>query len=96
LLLMSLAGCSSTAIVVLLRKMGKTVSGFTVNAQGIKRLQPLIMFKKITLEFQISSPDATVTDLEKAIELAERSACPVWQMVKSNVEVVPKFTISPI
>ena len=46
LLLMSLAGCSSTAVVYLLRKMGKNVSGMKVNAKGVRRSQPPIKFKK--------------------------------------------------
>ena len=47
LLLMSLSGCSATAVVYLLRKMGKTVSGLEVNAKGVRREQPPIKFEKI-------------------------------------------------
>ena len=93
LLLMSLAGCSSTAIVVLLRRMGKSISGFSVNAQGIKRDQPPIKFEKILLEFSIHSQDATEKDVQKAIDLSEESACPVWAMLKNNVEVHTEFQI---
>ena len=48
LLLMSFAGCSSTAIVYLLRKMGKHVAGFEVHAKGLRREQPPIKFDKLT------------------------------------------------
>ena len=41
LLLMSFAGCVSTAIVALLRRMGKNISGFKMNAKGINRTQPV-------------------------------------------------------
>lgn len=93
LLLMSLAGCSGTAIVFLLRKMGKDISGLKVNAKGIKRDQPPIKFEKIFLEFILSSKDTKDTDIRKAIQLSEQSVCPVWQMIKNNVEVVPEFKI---
>jgi len=93
LLLMSLAGCSGTAIVFLLRKMGKDISGLKVNAKGLKRDQPPIKFEKIFLEFILSSKDTKDTDIRKAIQLAEQSVCPVWQMIKNNVEVVPEYKI---
>lgn len=87
LLLMSLSGCSGTSVVYLLRKMGKDVSGFTVNAKGVRRTQLPIKFERIFLEFIVHSKDAAEADVHKAIRLSEESVCPVWQMVKNNVEV---------
>jgi putative redox protein len=94
LLLMSLSGCSATAVVYLLRKMGKTVSGLEVNAKGIRREQPPIKFEKIFLKFILNSKDAREADIQKAIQLAEQSVCPVWQMIKNNVEVIPEYKIN--
>ena len=93
LLLMSLSGCSATAIVYLLRKMGKTISGLEVNAKGIRREEPPIKFEKIFLEFILNSKDTKDADIQKAIQLAEQSVCPVWQMIKNNVEVVAGYKI---
>src|SRR5512146_2061277 len=86
LLLMSLSGCSGTSVVYLLRKMGKDISAFTVNAKGVRRTQPPIKFERISLEFIVHSKDAAEADVHKAIRLSEESVCPVWQMVKNNVE----------
>ena len=94
LLLMSLSGCSGTSVVYLLRKMGKNVSSFTVNAKGLRRDRLPIKFEKIFLEFVLTSPDAKDADMEKAIRLSEESVCPVWQMVKNNVEVVADYKIT--
>ena len=33
-------------------------------------------------------------DIQKAIQLAEDSVCPVWQMVKNNVEVTTEYKIN--
>jgi len=90
---MSLSGCSATAIVYLLRKMGKIVSGFEVKAEGLRREKPPIKFEKIYLEFILNSKDVKDNDMQKAIQSAEQSACPVWQMIKNNVEVVTKYRI---
>ena len=94
LLLMSFAGCSSTAIVFLLRKMGKSISSFKVNAKGLRRNQPPIKLEKIFLEFALTSNDIEDADVQKAIRLAEESFCPVWQMVKNNTEVITEYQIS--
>ena len=93
LLLMSFAGCSGTAIAYLLRKMGKSISGLKVNAKGIRRDQPPIKFERVFLEFILNSKDTKDADIQKAIQLAEDSVCPVWQMVKNNVEVSTEYKI---
>jgi putative redox protein len=93
LLLMSLCGCSATAIVCVLRRMGKTVSGFEVKAKGIRSEQPPMRFEKILIEFILNSKDAEDADVQRAIRLAEQSVCPVWQMIKGNVKVVPEYRI---
>jgi putative redox protein len=93
LLLMSLAGCSGTTIVYLLREMGKNLSSFQINAKGLRRDQPPIKFEKIFLEFVLNTTDIQDADITKAIQLAEASVCPVWQMVKDNVEITTEYKI---
>ncbi|OPY87003.1 MAG: hypothetical protein A4E71_01265 [Smithella sp. PtaU1.Bin162] len=93
LLLMSFSGCSATAIVYLLRKMRKTVSGLEVQAKGIRREEPPIKLEKIFIKFILNSKDTKDTDIQRAIQLAEQAACPVWQMIKNNVEVVTEYEI---
>ncbi len=93
LLLLSLSGCSGTAVVYLLRKMRKQVSGFKVSATGIRRTELPIKFETITLKFNVESDNATDAEIEKAIRLAEESMCPVWQMIKNNVVVETEFSL---
>ncbi|MFZ4523712.1 MAG: OsmC family protein [Bacteroidales bacterium] len=88
MLLLSLSGCSCTAIKVLLQKMNKTVEGLTVNASGIRQEAAPFAFSRIDLVYTLSSPDVCIADLEKAIHLAETSMCPVWAMLKGSVEIV--------
>jgi putative redox protein len=87
MLLMSLAACSGTSVVFLLRKMGKDVSSFGVQARGIRRETHPTSFKNIVLQFTLNSKDAQEADLQKAIRMSEESYCPVWAMIKGNVEV---------
>ncbi len=93
LLLLSLAACSATAIVPLLRRMNKTVAAFHVNASGTRRTQHPTSFERIAIEFVLTSPDAVPADLQKVARMAEESICPVWAMLKGNVEIVPSFKV---
>ena len=94
LLLMSFTGCVSTAIVYLLRKMGRTISGFKVNAKGIRREQPLSI-ERICLEVILESKDVQDLDIQSAIKQAEELS-PVWTMLKNNVEVIIEYRIIAI
>ncbi len=94
LLLLSLAACSATAIVPLLRRMKKTVAAFHVNASGVRRTQHPTSFERIDIEFILTSPDAALADLQKAAQLAEESICPVWAMLKGNVDIVPGYQVT--
>ena len=93
LLLMSLAACSGGTIGLLLRKMGKNVSGIKVCAKGTRRDQHPTSFRNIHLEFVVTSDDTKDADMQKALKLAEESVCPVWAMVKGNAEIAAEYRI---
>ena len=92
-LLLSLSGCSGTAIKVLLRKMNKTVEGLTVETSGIRQEEAPFAFSRIDLVYTLKSPDVSVADLEKVIRLTETSMCPVWAMLKGNVEIIENHVL---
>ncbi len=94
LLLMSLAACSGGTIGLLLRKMGRTVTGIKVCAKGTRREQHPTSFRSIHLEFAVSSADTKDADMQKALTLAEESVCPVWAMVKGNAEITVEYRIT--
>jgi putative redox protein len=87
LLLLSLSSCVASSILVLLRKMKKTITGLEMNATGIRKEEHPTGLKIITLELMIQSKDITSEDLDKVIKLSEETYCPVWSMLKGNVEI---------
>lgn len=93
LLLISLASCSGATIAALLRKMRKNISGFKVNASGARRETHPTSFEKIFLEFILNSNDVSDSDMQKAIELSEKTYCPVWAMLKNNVEILSDYKL---
>jgi putative redox protein len=93
LFLISLSSCASTSVLLLIRKFGKHIDDFKVDVSGTRRKQHPTMFEKILLKFEFKSNDLTDEDVQKAIVMSEEKICPVWAMIKGNVEVITEFMI---
>jgi putative redox protein len=67
------------------------VSGFKVSARGPEALIAHVL-REIFLDFFLTSSDAEDIDIGKAIRLSEESYCPVWALLRNNVEIVTSHT----
>jgi len=94
LLLLSLSSCVGSAVLTFLRKMQKTITACEISANGIRREEHPTCFKSISLFINLSSPDTTTEDLDKVLKLSEETYCPVWAMLKGNVEVIVTHSIN--
>lgn len=93
LLLVSLASCSGATALSILRKMKKTILGFTIQATGTKREKHPSVFEVIHMEFILESPDIQDQELEKVLLSTEQKYCPVWAMLKNSVPIHSKYSI---
>ena len=91
LLVMSFAGCVSTGIVGLLRRMNKTDFTYKMNIIGIKKEQPLSL-EKINFTVIVESKDVSDDELQNVIKKAEEIS-PVWIAIRNNVEVDWQYRI---
>ncbi|MFN8241431.1 MAG: OsmC family protein [Bacteroidales bacterium] len=87
LLLLSLSSCVGSAVLTFLRRMNRKIMSCEICSRGIRREEHPMGFKLIELEIRISSPDISDDDMKKVISLAEDKYCPVYSMIKGNVEV---------
>lgn len=94
LFLISFGTCAGGTILSLLRRFGRTIDGFSIKMQGELREEHPKCFSKIIMEIWIASQDATMEDCEKASLLTEKKYCPVWAMIKGNVEVDTVFQLN--
>jgi putative redox protein len=95
LFLFSLSSCLGSSVLIFLRRMRKTISGFEIIGTGIRKEEHPTGFKTITLQLIIKSPDVSADDLDKVIKLSEDTFCPVWSMIKGNVDILVKYNIVP-
>ncbi len=87
LLLLSFSSCVGSSVLTFLRRMNKTIYKFNIHATGIRREVHPTGFKSIHLEVELDSPDITDEDFNRVLKLSEDTYCPVWAMIKGNVEV---------
>jgi putative redox protein len=93
LFLISFGACAAGAVITLLRRMQRNIEAFDMNVSGIRRTEHPTSFSEITVEYIITSGDITEQEVHKALALAEQSICPVWAMIKGNVEVKSIVTL---
>lgn len=91
--LISLSTCAGGTVASLIRKFKKNIDGLEIKAKGERRETHPTSFEKIYLHFNLKSNDAVDEDIQKAINLSEERFCPVWAMIKNNVEVITSFKI---
>ena len=94
LLLLSLNSCIGSAVLTFLRKMKKTITGCEIHATGLRNEDHPTGFKHISLNISIYSPDVTTEEMDKVIGMSEEKYCPVLAMLKGNVEIEIRYTIS--
>lgn len=91
-LLISFSGCVSTAIVLLLGRLGKHITDYEVTAEGIRNEQPLYL-KEILFHVNVKSNDVTEADMQAVLKQAE-AISPVWLAIKNNVAVKTTFELA--
>lgn len=87
LFLISFGTCVSGTIIPLLRMSKKSIEKYSVEIEGTRRNEHPTSFEKIKISILVFSKDLEDLDLEKAIKMSEDKYCPVWAMIKNNVEV---------
>ena len=94
LFLLSLSSCIGSSVLTFLRKMKRTITGFQIHARGIRREEHPTCFKTILLTIDLKSSDTSVEDLKKVVKLSEDTYCPVWAMIKGNVDFEIEYHIT--
>ena len=90
---MSLATCSWMTLALLLKKNNKNVSELNVIASGERRETIPKYFKSIQLRFELTSNDVQPNIIESVIKNMEKYSCPIWNMVKNNVDISSEYKI---
>lgn len=90
-ILMALGTCTGSGVALLLRKMGRTVESVKASMAADRADSHPTVFRKITIDLEIVSPDADEGELNDCLIRAESTLCPVYIMLAKSVaiEVIP-------
>lgn len=95
LLMTSFGSCVSTTLLSLLRyRMKKKVDGVVAEVQGTVREEHPKALKHILLSLNFKSKELSEAEVRDALKLAEDKICPVWSMIKGNVDVDVRIEIN--
>jgi uncharacterized OsmC-like protein len=92
LLLLSLSSCIGSAILVVLRKMKKSIDYLEITSTGYRNEEHPTGFKSINLMLNLTSKNTSSEDMAKATGLI-LGICPVLSMLDKNVKVTIEHNI---
>jgi putative redox protein len=92
-LLISLAGCTGMDVISILRKKRQKVTGFWVNARGMRADEHPRRYVRIELEYVVRGRDVSEAAVARSIELSQTKYCAVTGSL--NAEMVHTYRIEP-
>ena len=87
LVLIALAGCTSSDVVSILKKKRVILDDFEVNIFAEMSEEHPKVYTNINLEFVFYGEDINEKDVERAIELSQTKYCSVSAMLNKSVEI---------
>ncbi len=93
LLLLSLGGCTASDVTAILKKKRVNLDGFEINISAESTETHPKVYTKIHLEFMLYGKDIKEQDVERAIELSQKTYCGVTAMLEKSIEITYSFVI---
>ena len=93
LILLSLAGCTGSDVIVILQKKKVKLDDFEMNITAEMADEHPQVYTKINIEFVFYGKDIQEKDVERAIELSQTKYCSVTHMLNKAVEITHSFKI---
>jgi putative redox protein len=92
--MVSFGSCVSSTLLSLLRyRMKKKVDGVAADVQGTVREEHPKALQHILLNLTFKSKELSEAEVLEVLKVAEDKMCPVWSMIKGNVDVDVKIAI---
>jgi putative redox protein len=93
LVLMGLAGCTSSDVINILNKKRVNLSDYEVNIKAEVSDEHPKVFTSINLEYVFYGKNINEKDVERAIELSQTKYCAVTQMLIKSVNISHTYKI---
>jgi len=95
LLLMALAGCTSSDVVPILKKKRVPLQGYELRVKGVERDEHPKIFNQIHVEYIFYGDGINPADVERAIELSTTKYCAVSAILRATAKLTHSYRIEP-
>lgn len=95
LVLMALAGCTSSDVVPILKKKRVPLRGYEVTIKAADREEHPRIFTSIHIEYVFHGDNINPADVERAIELSTTKYCSVSAILAASVPITHSYRIVP-
>ena len=93
LLLVGLAGCTGMDVISILKKMRQDVTGYEVEAHGVRADTHPMYFVEVTVEHVVTGRGIDPQAVARAIELSETRYCGVSNTLNTRAKVTATYRI---
>ncbi len=93
LVLLGLAGCTSSDVINILNKKRVNLQNYEVNIKADVSDEHPKVFTSIEMEYVFYGKDIKVNDVERAIELSQTKYCSVTKMLEKAVKISHTYRI---
>lgn len=95
LMLLSLAGCTGTDIIIILKKMRIRIDDLNIIVEGELTEELPKYYHTMRIIYEFTGPDPDPEKLKKAIALSEEKYCGVWALYrKASVNIISELRIN--
>jgi putative redox protein len=95
LLLMALAGCTSSDVVPILKKKRVPLQGYEVHVKGVEKEEHPKIFTEIHVEYIFYGDGIDPADVERAIDLSTTKYCSVSAILGASAKLTHSYRIEP-
>jgi putative redox protein len=95
LMLLALAGCTGTDIIIILKKMRVQIDDLNIIVEGELTEELPKYYHTMRIIYEFTGPDPDPEKLQKAIALSEEKYCGVWALYrKASVNIISELRIN--
>jgi len=90
----AVAACTGMDLVLILRKMRKTIDSLRVEVIPTRRKEHPRVFTHLELVYHVAGPDLDEASVSRAVHLSQEQYCSVAAMLRPNVEMTYRIVLN--
>ncbi len=90
----AVAGCTGIDVVMILKKMRKTIDSFSIEIDPTRRDEEPRIFTSIEIIYHLAGPDLDASSVTRAVELSQDKYCSVTAMLQPTIKFTRRINLN--